>query len=222
MKFSQAVALGFAPLAMAGRARRSNMLQPVVARNEMLAAREIGFLNGMSGAGFTAHSKTEIVIIWANPGGEHPTQTYNEKITVTETVTVPAGQHETIVPAPDGGHQTITEGETATVPHAAATHTVTVGGPAGLIFQPDQLEHVPVGDMVIFEFLSKNHTVTQSPFDTPCDALEGGMDTGFQPNPDDSITPAPQVAMQVTTDKPLCKFHHLGTHLMALSPNTQS
>lgn len=198
--------MGFAPLAMAGRSRRSNMLQPPVARDQMLAAREIGFLNGMSGEGFTAHAKTEIVIIWANPGGEHPTQTYNEKVTVTETVTVAPGGHQTVIPGADGNKHTITEGETATVPHAAATHTVTVGGPGGLIFQPDQLQHVPVGDMVIFEFLSKNHTVTQSPFDTPCDALDGGMDTGFQPNPENSLSPPPQVAMQVTTDKPLCKF----------------
>lgn len=212
MKFSQAVTLGFAPLAMAGKARRSNMLQPPAPRNPMLAAREHAVVEGMSGHGFTAHSKTEIVIIWANPGGEHPTETYNEKVTVTETITVPAGGHETVVPGADGNPHTVTEGETAEVPHAAATHTVVVGGPGGLIFQPEQLEHVPVGDMVIFEFLSKNHTVTQSPFDTPCDPLEGGMDTGFQPNPDDSIVPAPQVAMQVTTDKPLWFYCKQGNH----------
>jgi hypothetical protein len=65
---------------------------------------------------------------------------------------------------------------------------------------------VPIGDMVIFEFLSKNHTVTQSPFDTPCQALPDGMDSGFQANPDNTIVPPPQVAMQVMVDTPLCMF----------------
>lgn len=205
MKFSQALTLAVAPLALAGKVRKSNMMQPAVRRDPLLAERELGWLQGMKGKGFTAHAKTEVVIIWANPGGEHATTTYNEKVTVTETVTVGAGQHPTVIPGGDGVDHTVTEGETATIPHAAATHTVVVGGPAGLVFEPDQLNNVPVGDMVIFEFLSQNHTVTQSPFDTPCDAIEGGMDSGFQPNPENGIVPAPQVAMQVTTDKPLCK-----------------
>ena len=65
--------------------------------------------------------------------------------------------------------------------------------------------------MVIFTFMSTNHTATQSTFDKPCDPMEGGMDTGFQPNPDNSINPPPQVAMQVMVETPLCKSrsaHH--------------
>lgn len=61
--------------------------------------------------------------------------------------------------------------------------------------------------MVIFEFLSQNHTVTQSPFDTPCKKLADGMDSGFIANPNNTVVPAPQMAMQVTTDKPLCMFY---------------
>lgn len=60
--------------------------------------------------------------------------------------------------------------------------------------------------MVVFTFQSNNHTATQSTFDTPCDPLAGGMDSGFMPNPMDSINPAPQVAMQVMVTTPLCKF----------------
>ncbi|OAQ99109.1 hypothetical protein LLEC1_03956 [Akanthomyces lecanii] len=76
-----------------------------------------------------------------------------------------------------------------------------VGGPGGLSFQPDQLS-VPVGDMIVFELYSQNHTVSQSAFKTPCKRLEGGMDSGFLPNPNNTISPPPRVAMQVTTADP--------------------
>ncbi|KPM45741.1 hypothetical protein AK830_g738 [Neonectria ditissima] len=130
--------------------------------------------------------KTQVIIIWVNSGNGAETTTVNEKVTVTQTVTAGAG-----------------DGAVATTPAAAASHTVTVGGPGGLVFQPDQLDQVPIGDTVIFEFLSQNHTVSQSAFDTPCDILEGGMDSGFMPNPNNTVSPAPQVAMQVMVDTPL-------------------
>jgi hypothetical protein len=143
-------------------------------------------------------------MIWAYPGGEKAeTTTIHEKVTVTQTIV--AGDHPTEVPMHDGATTTIMEHETATVPAAGASHTVTVGGPGGLVFQPDQLHGVPVGDTIIFEFLSQNHTVTQSPFDTPCDALPDGMDSGFMANPNNTVVPPPQVAMQVMGEAPLCK-----------------
>lgn len=43
---------------------------------------------------------------------------------------------------------------------ALATHTVTVGGAAGLVYTPSSI-NAAVGDMVLFEFESQNHTVTQ-------------------------------------------------------------
>ncbi|TQS31716.1 hypothetical protein Golomagni_07996, partial [Golovinomyces magnicellulatus] len=73
------------------------------------------------------------------------------------------------------------------------------------IYQPDQL-NVPVGDTIVFEFLSMNHTVTQSSFKEPCKPLAGGMDSGFQANPNNTVSPPPQVAMQVMVDTPLW-FH---------------
>lgn len=89
-------------------------------------------------------------------------------------------------------------------PAAAQTHEVTVGGAAGLQFTPSEIK-AAVGDMVVFTFMSANHTATQSAFATPCEALAGGMDSGFQPNPNNSVNPPPQVAMQVMVDTPLCK-----------------
>ncbi|PVI07940.1 hypothetical protein DM02DRAFT_637758 [Periconia macrospinosa] len=72
-----------------------------------------------------------------------------------------------------------------------ATHTVAVGGlkpvatgkAPNLGFFPDQLT-ANVGDVVMFEFFQKNHTATQSTFDQPCKKKDGGMDSGFMPNPE--------------------------------------
>ncbi|KAF4451378.1 serine-threonine rich [Fusarium austroafricanum] len=137
--------------------------------------------------------KTEIIIIWANPGAGAETTTINEKVTVTQTVTKGA----------DAG---------ATPPAAAASHTVTVGGPGGLVYQPEELHNVPIGDTVVFEFLSQNHTVSQSGFEKPCDLLTGGMDSGFMANPNNTVSPPPQVAMQVMVDTPLWFYCKQGNH----------
>jgi plastocyanin len=76
------------------------------------------------------------------------------------------------------------------------THQVTVGGSAGLTFIPDSLVAEP-GDMVQFHFLSKNHTVTQSGFAKPCVKLADGADSGFMPNPDETLNPPPTYKFQV-------------------------
>ncbi|KAK4068298.1 uncharacterized protein Triagg1_7541 [Trichoderma aggressivum f. europaeum] len=183
MKVYSWLALASAPLAMANKVQ--NAYPDNAARTVELEMdeRSIAIASGMAGHGITANALTEIIIIWANPGGGAATTTYNQKVTVTETVTV--------------------GGQTSTAAAAGATHTVTVGGAAGLVYSPPQLNNIPVGDTVIFEFQSMNHTVTQSAFDTPCKKLDGGMDSGFQANPNNTISPAPQVAMQVMASTPL-------------------
>lgn len=202
MKFSTTLALALAPLAMARKVRNAYPGHPMRRTPNQHGGMEgIDIFtegddskdggdskgdNSKGYDGYSANSRTEIIIIWANPGGGAATTTVNEKVTVTQTVTAGAGAASTELAA-------------------AASHTVTVGGPAGLVFQPDQLNEVPVGDTVVFEFLSQNHTVTQSPFDTPCLAMEGGMDSGFMANPNNTVSPPPQIAMQVMSDKPLCK-----------------
>jgi plastocyanin len=80
---------------------------------------------------------------------------------------------------------------------------VTVGGPGGLIYSPESIS-AAVGDMVVFTFLSNNHTATQSAFDTPCKKLADGVDSGFMANVNNTIVPAPQMAMQVTVATPIC------------------
>ncbi|PNP40537.1 hypothetical protein TGAM01_v205630 [Trichoderma gamsii] len=178
MKFGSWLALATAPLAIATKVQ--NAYPDNVARGKEidLDAKAIAIANGI-----TADANTEIVIIWVNPGSGAATTTINQKVTVTQTVTV--------------------GGQTSTAAAPGATHTVTVGGAAGLAYSPPQLDNIPIGDTVVFEFQSKNHTVTQSAFNTPCKKLEGGMDSGFQANPNNTISPPPQVAMQVMVSTPL-------------------
>lgn len=59
-----------------------------------------------------------------------------------------------------------------------------------------------MGDMVVFQFMQKNHTATQSTFDEPCKKMEGGMDSGFMPNPDGKTDVLWN--MTVSTTEPLC------------------
>lgn len=60
-----------------------------------------------------------------------------------------------------------------------------------------------VGDVVLFQFMQKNHTVTQSTFDAPCNKMEGGMDSGFMPNPEGKA--GVTWNMTVPSADPLCE-----------------
>ncbi|KAL1797348.1 hypothetical protein ACET3X_003954 [Alternaria dauci] len=90
----------------------------------------------------------------------------------------------------------------------AMTHTVVVGGlkPVAtgmapvLGYNPESIK-AAVGDMVVFEFMQKNHTATQSTFAEPCKKMEGGMDSGFMPNPEGK--PGVTWNMTVETTEPL-------------------
>ncbi|KGQ12502.1 hypothetical protein BBAD15_g1739 [Beauveria bassiana D1-5] len=209
MKWSTTVSLAVAPLAAMAANNKMRRTYPVSVNPRAEAAsqldgRSIAIINGMKGHGLSAGALDQVVIIWVNPGNNAPTTSINKPAHPG------AGQGEA-TPAPGQGEAppaeiaTTTapsESETTTAPAAGASHTVKVGGPSGLVFEPDQL-NIPVGDSVVFEFLSQNHTVTQSPFDTPCKALEGGMDSGFLANPNNTVNPPPQVAMQVMATTPL-------------------
>lgn len=64
------------------------------------------------------------------------------------------------------------------------------------------------GDAVLFQFRNGNHSITQSTFDTPCEPLAGGVDSGFRPNPD-SLDPFPSYEVRVDTSDPQCKLRLL-------------
>jgi plastocyanin len=69
--------------------------------------------------------------------------------------------------------------------NAAVTPTVNkvipivVGGSA-LTFTPNNVQANP-GDVLQFQFNSRNHTVTQSTEAAPCQPMQGGLHSGFIP-----------------------------------------
>jgi len=62
------------------------------------------------------------------------------------------------------------------------TIIVKVGANNGLTYDPPSVT-ANAGDIIAFQFLSKNHTVTQSTFATPCQIMttpSAGIDSGYQ------------------------------------------
>ncbi|RPB06162.1 hypothetical protein L873DRAFT_1824844 [Choiromyces venosus 120613-1] len=100
---------------------------------------------------------------------------------------------------------TTTTGTPNTTGAPAATHTVKVGGLNGttpiLRYNPEYVADVKAGDVVLFDFLANNHTVTESTFDAPCVPKAGGIDSSFRPNKEN--TPGKVTfPVTVTDDKP--------------------
>ena len=66
--------------------------------------------------------------------------------------------------------------------HHGKVIDVIVGKDGGLTYTPDDI-HAKTGDTVRFHFVSKNHTVTESAFNDPCNPIHHGFDSGFKPIP---------------------------------------
>ncbi|EMR84409.1 putative extracellular serine-rich protein [Botrytis cinerea BcDW1] len=64
----------------------------------------------------------------------------------------------------------------------AKVHTVVVGSTntSLLLFTPQEITAKP-GDTVEFQFHERNHTVTQSAFDSPCQPMANAINSGFVP-----------------------------------------
>jgi len=99
----------------------------------------------------------------------------------TQTVTVTKSESPvttTAIPPTTTTHHTNPTG-------SPKTHHVTVGALGKNLYEPNQL-NASVGDKVVFTFLARNHTVTQSNFATPCESNHM-FDTGFnQFNPNNA------------------------------------
>ncbi|CAZ86181.1 unnamed protein product [Tuber melanosporum] len=93
------------------------------------------------------------------------------------------------------------------------THTVKVGGPNLLKYTPENVI-ANVGDVVYFDFLERNHTVTQSTFDNPCVLNPNGVRSGFRPNPQ-NIPGKETFNVTVSDDKPKWFYCAQGTHCKA-------
>ena len=100
------------------------------------------------------------------PSGDSPTTTYTDPTTPTEL----PEQEESALPTPtnQAGSGRVID--------------VTVGKDDQLTYEPADIL-ASVGDIVRFHFVSKNHTVTQSSRNDPCNPLADltGFDSGFQP-----------------------------------------
>ncbi|KAB8302973.1 hypothetical protein EYC80_006284 [Monilinia laxa] len=61
-------------------------------------------------------------------------------------------------------------------------HTVVVGSSntSLLLFTPQEITAQP-GDKVEFQFSQRNHTVTQSVFESPCEPIANAINSGFVP-----------------------------------------
>ncbi|OAQ91406.1 extracellular serine-rich protein [Purpureocillium lilacinum] len=85
----------------------------------------------------------------------------------------------------------------------AANWDVTVGKGGKLKFDPETIT-ARTGDTVTYHFFSKNHTVTQSSFDKPCQLLEkGGFFSGFTPTTSDSVEAPTTFTITVNDTKPV-------------------
>ena len=91
--------------------------------------------------------------------------------------------------------------------HYPKTHRVTVGAWGNLAYDPEYV-NANVGDYIKFEFHPKNHTVTESSFNSPCSKLTDahgnqlGFRTGFIPVPADQKSHFPTRTFKVTDKKP--------------------
>jgi len=72
---------------------------------------------------------------------------------------------------------TSTAAAAAPTTSSSTDHTVVVGGPGLLSYNPSNIT-AQVGDTVTFQFMQKNHTVTASSFADPCRALSLTSTTG--------------------------------------------
>lgn len=188
MRFSAITALCAAPLALAG-----SLQAELVARGAVDSELNVRTQHEVSKGEGSSKGGNQVINVGSS----------NAQVTEVIIIWINAGNN--------AATQTVTSTVAAPAGAAVATHTVTVGGAGGLVFSPDQVK-ANIGDMVIFEFHSQNHTATQSAFTTPCDPLAGGMDTGFMANPNNTVSPPPQVAMQVTVDTPLWFYCRQANH----------
>ncbi|KAF9270350.1 hypothetical protein L218DRAFT_976198 [Marasmius fiardii PR-910] len=88
---------------------------------------------------------------------------------------------------------------------SAEIHDVNVGSNGGLVFEPEAISAQP-GDQVVFHFVSKNHTVTQSSLANPCGLKDGGFDTGFMPVAANQTDNFPTYTITVQDTQPIWAF----------------
>lgn len=177
--------------------RIENQLKPAVAGVHFVASpsSEDGNVGGGEGEYDDDESDDEE---GGDEGAEEtaPCSTDTASMTGSATLTSMPAPTSTSPPGEDGEEGLLTDtiappeptssapAPTGTSPSTpATTHTVLVGGPGDLLltYQPPFVNALP-GDLITFDFRERNHTVTQSTFDTPCASNPSGVRSGFRPN----------------------------------------
>lgn len=130
----------------------------------------------------------------------------------------PPGQFDQFeAAAKSGTSPTSAPAAAASSPAGSTDHKVVVGGPAGLVYSPNNIKAQP-GDTVTFEFRQKNHTATQSTFANPCKSLSStsttgqvGFDSGFVPVAADATT-FPTWTVRINDTTPIWVYCRQGNH----------
>lgn len=125
------------------------------------------------------------------------------------TVTVTKTDKPTWTPSlPTNTKTTATSSPTYTA--TPKIHNVTVGADGLFIYRPNDIT-ADIGDIIRFDFLGRNHTVTQSDFNTPC-TPNGKFDTGFSNFNPMNISGSIVKDFKVTVSTPLWFFCAQTTH----------
>ncbi|ESZ89891.1 hypothetical protein SBOR_9727 [Sclerotinia borealis F-4128] len=97
----------------------------------------------------------------------------------------------------------------------ATTHTVVVGSSNTdlLVFTPQEL-NAKTGDKVEFQFSERNHTVTQSAFDSPCQPMANAIHSGFVPTTANQSM-VTTFTMTVNSTAPMFLYCAQGKHCQA-------
>lgn len=108
---------------------------------------------------------------------------------------------------------------------SAETFTVLVGKGGALTYEPPSV-NAKAGDIVNFQFLSKNHTVSQSTFTSPCVSKADGVDSGFQFIPAGAAQTATWSITVNNDTAPLWFYCAQGAHckagmVFAINPNAE-
>jgi plastocyanin len=81
---------------------------------------------------------------------------------------------DSIAPAMASSWPSMAPSAAQSAPSSGQTQHVTVGGSAGLVYSPECV-FANIGDVVVFTYGTKNHTLTQSSFAEPCTEMSGGI-----------------------------------------------
>lgn len=95
--------------------------------------------------------------------------------------------------------------------------TVKVGEGGGLTYSPESVT-AKEGDIISFQFLAKNHSVTQSSFNDPCTRLTTptlGIDSDYQPVPANASMVPQWSFTVVNASAPLWFYCKQGAHCKA-------